>query len=98
MVFCRSSIRTDENYKSQATLLGKALAEQHIELVYGSANGGLMGAVADGVLALGGKVIGVLPHFLKSKEIAHENLTDLLDTTKHYAAPTVGKWITEETI
>ena len=45
MVFCRSSIRTDENYKSQATLLGKTLAEQHIELVYGSANGGLMGVL-----------------------------------------------------
>jgi uncharacterized protein (TIGR00730 family) len=46
--------------------------------VYGGANVGLMGAVADGVLSKGGKVIGVLPKFLKTKEIAHENLTELI--------------------
>ena len=77
-VFCGSSFGTEEVYKSQATLLGQTLAKQHIELVYGGANVGLMGAVADGVLNEGGKVIGVLPHFLKSKEIAHEQLTELI--------------------
>ncbi|MFC4162931.1 TIGR00730 family Rossman fold protein [Epilithonimonas zeae] len=77
-VFCGSSFGTDDVYKSQAKLLGKKLAEHQIELVYGGANVGLMGAVADGVLENGGKAIGVLPNFLKSKEIAHECLTDLI--------------------
>ncbi|WP_367754108.1 TIGR00730 family Rossman fold protein [Flavobacterium sp. WC2430] len=77
-VFCGSSFGTEDIYKSQATLLGQTLAKQNMELVYGGANVGLMGAVADGVLKEGGKVIGVLPHFLKSKEIAHEHLTELI--------------------
>ncbi|WP_291286019.1 TIGR00730 family Rossman fold protein [Flavobacterium sp.] len=77
-VFCGSSFGTDEIYKEQATLLGKTLARQDIELVYGGANVGLMGAVADGVLNEGGRAIGVLPNFLRSKEIAHLGLTDLI--------------------
>jgi len=77
-VFCGSSFGTEEIYKEQATLLGKTLAKQNIELVYGGANVGLMGAVADGVLNAGGKAIGVLPNFLRSKEIAHLGLTELI--------------------
>lgn len=77
-VFCGSSFGTEEIYKEQATLLGKTLAQQNIELVYGGANVGLMGAVADGVLNEGGKAIGVLPNFLRSKEIAHLGLTELI--------------------
>ena len=77
-VFCGSSIGAEEIYKSQATLLGQTLAKRNIELVYGGAKVGLMGAVADGALGEGGKVIGVLPNFLKSKEIAHEQLTELI--------------------
>ncbi|KQB39571.1 TIGR00730 family Rossman fold protein [Flavobacterium aquidurense] len=77
-VFCGSSFGTEEIYKEQAELLGKKLAQQNIELVYGGANVGLMGAVADGVLNEGGKAIGVLPNFLRSKEIAHLGLTELI--------------------
>lgn len=77
-VFCGSSFGTEEIYKEQASLLGETLAEKNIELVYGGANVGLMGAVADGVLSKGGKVIGVLPDFLRSKEIAHQGLTELI--------------------
>ena len=77
-VFCGSSFGSDEIYKEQATLLGQTLAKQNIQLIYGGANVGLMGAVADGVLKEGGKAIGVLPHFLQSKEIAHQNLTELI--------------------
>lgn len=77
-VFCGSSCGTEEIYKEQATLLGQTLAKQNIELVYGGANVGLMGAVADGVLNAGGKAIGVLPNFLRSKEIAHLGLTELI--------------------
>ncbi|MNU18617.1 LOG family protein YvdD [compost metagenome] len=77
-VFCGSSFGSDDLYKKQATLLGQTLAKQNIQLIYGGANVGLMGAVADGVLKEGGKAIGVLPHFLQSKEIAHQNLTELI--------------------
>ena len=77
-VFCGSSMGTESVYKLQATLLGQTLAKQNIELVYGGGNVGLMGAVANGVLSKGGKVIGVLPNFLNSKEIAHEQLTELI--------------------
>jgi uncharacterized protein (TIGR00730 family) len=77
-VFCGSSMGTDEIFQSQATLLGQTLAKQNIELVYGGANIGLMGAVADGALSEGGKVIGVIPLFLQLKEIAHPNLTELI--------------------
>lgn len=77
-VFCGSSFGNEAIYKEQATLLGQTLAKHNIELVYGGANVGLMGAVADGVLNEGGKVIGVLPDFLRSKEIAHLGLTELI--------------------
>ena len=77
-VFCGSSSGTEEIYTSQATLLGETLAKRNIELVYGGANVGLMGAVAAGVLNNGGKAIGVLPNFLRSKEIAHKQLTELI--------------------
>ena len=59
-------------------MLGQTLAKQNIQLVYGGSNTGLMKAVADGTLNEGGKVTGVLPHFLQSKEIAHKNLTELI--------------------
>lgn len=78
VVFCGSSPGTDGVYKSQATLLGRELAKRKIELVYGGAKVGLMGFIADAVLSEGGKVIGVLPGFLGSKEIAHEKLTELI--------------------
>jgi uncharacterized protein (TIGR00730 family) len=77
-VFCGSSSGTEEIYTTQATLLGQTLAKRNIELVYGGANVGLMGAVADGVLNNGGKAIGLLPNFLRSKEIAHKQLTELI--------------------
>jgi uncharacterized protein (TIGR00730 family) len=77
-VFCGSSLGSEHIFEQQATLLGQTLAKRNIELVYGGTSIGLMGAVADGVLNAGGKAIGVLPNFLKSKEIAHEHLTELI--------------------
>lgn len=77
-VFCGSSFGSNDIFKEQATLLGQTLAKQNIQLIYGGADVGLMGAVADGALNSGGKVIGVLPHFLQSKEIAHKQLTELI--------------------
>lgn len=77
-VFCGSSFGSEDIYKEQAALLGQTLAKNNIQLVYGGANVGLMGAVADGALDGGGKVVGVLPYFLQSKEIAHQQLTELI--------------------
>ena len=67
-------------YTGAATALGKLLAERGIGLVYGGASVGLMGAVADGALAAGGEVIGVIPEHLQSVEIAHHGLAELIVT------------------
>lgn len=77
-VFCGSSFGSDDVFKEQATLLGQTLAKQNIQLIYGGADVGLMGAVADGALNSGGKVVGVLPQFLQAKEITHKQLTELI--------------------
>jgi len=77
-VFCGSSFGTEAVYEKQAYELGETLAKQNIGLVYGGANVGLMGTVANGVIDNNGEAIGVLPHFLKGKEIAHESLTELI--------------------
>ncbi len=77
-VFCGSSAGTDKVFMVQAFDLGCVLATNNIQLVYGGAKIGLMGAVADGALSLNGKVIGVLPNFLRSKEIAHDKLSELI--------------------
>jgi len=76
-VFCGSSAGQDPIYVETARLLGTTLARNGIELVYGGASVGLMGAVADAVLAEGGRVIGVMPQSLVDKEIAHAGLSDL---------------------
>jgi len=76
-VFCGSSAGQDPVYMDTARLLGETLARNGIDLVYGGASVGLMGAVADAVLAHGGHVIGVMPQALVDKEIAHRGLSDL---------------------
>ena len=77
-VFAGSSIGAKPTYSEQAVILGKSLAAQNIQLVYGGANIGLMGAVADAVLDNGGQVTGVFPRGLLQKESAHSHLTELL--------------------
>lgn len=79
-VFCGSSLGNDAIYKQEAFKLGKSLAQKGIGLVYGGAHIGLMGAVADGALSESGEVIGVIPNFLRSKEIAHEGISELILT------------------
>ena len=78
VVFCGSSAGKQEVYKKRAFELGVFLASQNIDLVYGGAQVGLMGAVADGVLIKGGKVTGVIPDFLAAKEIRHHHLTEMI--------------------
>lgn len=77
-VFCGSSAGSEPIFAEKAFALGQKMAQEKITLIYGGAKVGLMGAVADGCLQSGGKAIGVLPHFLSSKEIAHSNLTELI--------------------
>lgn len=76
-VFCGSNAGQDPVYLAAARALGEALAGSGIGLVYGGASVGLMGAVADAVLAKGGTVTGVMPQALVDKEIAHKELSDL---------------------
>lgn len=77
-IFCGSSPGSEPVFLDQAFLLGKRLAEKGIGVVYGGAKVGLMGAVANGARSVGGEVIGVLPTFLGSKEIAHDALSELI--------------------
>ena len=76
-MFCGSNTGARPAYVEVAESLGKLLAERKIGLVYGGGKVGLMGKIADSVLAAGGEVIGVIPRSLMRKEIAHAGLTDL---------------------
>jgi uncharacterized protein (TIGR00730 family) len=76
-VFSGSSPGADLAYRAAATDLGHRFAERGIELVYGGASVGLMGAVADAAMEGGGHVIGVIPQSLVDREIAHPAIGDL---------------------
>ena len=76
-VYCGSSAGTNPLYISQAKALGAALVARGLMLVYGGGRVGLMGTIADAVLDLGGRVIGVIPDFLDAKELAHKGCTEL---------------------
>lgn len=79
-VFCGSSEGNDQTIIETAYELGQTLAENDITLVYGAAKIGIMGKVAKGALDREGKVIGVIPHFLETKEIVHDGLDELIVT------------------
>jgi uncharacterized protein (TIGR00730 family) len=76
-VFCGSRMGARPEYLEGARALGAELARRGLTLVYGGANVGLMGALADAVLEQGGKVVGVLPQVLRDRELAHPRLTEL---------------------
>ena len=76
-IYCGSSLGNNRAYREAATAMGAVLAARRIGLVYGGGNVGLMGVVADAVLAGGGEVIGVIPRSLANREIAHHGVTDL---------------------
>jgi len=76
-VFCGSSTGKRPAYRDAAERLGVLLVERGIELVYGGGDVGLMGWLADAMLARGGCVIGVIPDFMMAKEIGHTGLTEL---------------------
>ena len=79
-VFCGSKSGNNPSFLSAAASLGNLLAQENIELVYGGGNKGLMGAVANGCLDQGGKVIGIMPKLLLEWEAQHTGLTELIIT------------------
>ena len=76
-VFCGSSVGQSRAFADAAEALGRCLAEHRIQLVYGGASVGLMGVLADTVLASRGEVVGVIPKALAEKEVSHGHLTEL---------------------
>lgn len=76
-VFTGSSPGARPDYADAARELGRVLASRGHELIYGGGRVGLMGVIADAVLADGGKVVGVIPEALAAKEVAHSRLTEL---------------------
>ena len=76
-VFCGSNAGIREEYRIAAQTLASALARRGLGLVYGGGNVGLMGMLADSMLQAGGEVIGVIPHSLVAKEVAHHGVTEL---------------------
>ncbi len=81
LVFCGSSSGARAEYAQRAEELGGLIARRGLVLVYGGAEVGLMGTVADGALGAGGEVIGVIPRRLVEREIAHAGLTELREVS-----------------
>jgi uncharacterized protein (TIGR00730 family) len=83
-VFCAAADGARPIYRAAAIELGETLARRGIGLIYGGAKIGLMGAVADAMLAAGGHVVGVIPHVLVDLEVAHQGVTELhVTSTMH---------------
>lgn len=74
-VFCGSNKGARSEYVLAAQAMGQAMVRRNISLVYGGGNVGLMGVIADAMLAEGGEVIGVIPQALVAREVAHQHLT-----------------------
>jgi uncharacterized protein (TIGR00730 family) len=79
-VFCGASAGHLPAYRDAALALGAGLARAGIRLVYGGGRVGLMGAVADGAIAAGGIVVGVIPEFLTRAEVAHDGVAEMIVT------------------
>ena len=79
-VFCGSSIHAAPKYLECSAEFGRLCANAGISIIFGGGRIGLMGALADGALAEGGEVIGIIPHFLNKVEIAHQGTTEIIIT------------------
>lgn len=79
-VFCGSSPGSKSIYQKTATDFGKYLANNNYSLVYGGAQVGVMGSIANACIKAGGEVTGVIPTFLKTKEVAHLGISKLITT------------------
>ena len=77
-VYCGSSSAVSQAYKDAAAALGAQMGAQDVQLVYGGGQVGIMGIVADAVLAAGGRVTGVIPEFLHEAEVGKSDVTELI--------------------
>jgi uncharacterized protein (TIGR00730 family) len=77
-VYCASSSQVKESYFDAATALGKIIASNNLQLLYGGGHRGLMGKIADTVLENGGKVTGIIPRFMCEVEWNHTGLDELI--------------------
>ena len=87
-VYCASSVTAHPEYREAAFRLGEALAAHRITVIYGGGGKGSMGALADGALGKGGRVVGILPRFMADLEWGHPGLSELklvedMRTRKH---------------
>lgn len=78
-VFCASSSKVDARYLEDADMLGRLLARNRIHVISGGGSSGLMGRLADSVLAEGGSITGIIPGFMKKMDWAHNGLTELIE-------------------
>lgn len=76
-VYCGSATGTDPRYREAAVRLGQIMAENRIRLIYGGGRIGLMGVLADSVVAHGGTAAGVIPRFLETREVGHRGVNEL---------------------
>jgi len=81
-VFCGSSKGFSEDYSKQAILLGEYFSKNQIGMVYGGGKIGIMGVIADTMIAHQGEVIGVIPGLLKREEVAHQKISQMIVTKK----------------
>lgn len=79
-VFCGSNPGIDPSYAQAAQTLGKGLAENGMRLIFGGGHVGLMGLTAGAVLAAGGEAVGIIPDFLRQREVEFKGLTELIVT------------------
>ena len=82
VVFCGSSVGFNSVYKEAAIALGNYFATNNIAMVYGGGKIGMMGVIADTILAQKGEVIGVIPKLLEKEEVVHREVTELIITKK----------------
>ena len=77
-IFCGSSKGNDPVYEETAEELAKIIVDEDLTMVYGGGSIGIMGVLADKILSMNGKVIGVIPRFLYDLEVGHDNVTELI--------------------
>ena len=81
-VFCGASLGFNDVYRKEATKVGNYFADNNIGLVYGGGKIGMMGAIADAIIAKKGEVIGVIPGLLRHEEVFHKDISKLIVTKK----------------
>ncbi len=93
-VFCGASAGFSEIYKNEAKKLGEYFVEKNITMVYGGGKIGMMGAIADAMLAKGGNVIGVIPHLLRHEEVEHSEINEMhVSNTMSERKVTISKMV-----